>query len=109
LALAVLTLGTASDLEALDQLYETATLSTVQEDLGDIRIRRIAVDAEGLSRNLTGAVAWEVGFDNTSIQINPDKISPDTSHLLLRADATAPTSAELVTDVGSGKLWALHR
>lgn len=109
LALVVLALGTASDLEALDQLYETATLSTVQEGLGDIRINQIAIDTEGLSRNLTGAVAWEVGFDNTSIQISPDEISPDTSHLLLRADATAPPGAELVTDVGTGKLWALSR
>ncbi|MCY3851072.1 MAG: hypothetical protein OXF75_09785 [Acidimicrobiaceae bacterium] len=109
LAIGSLALGTASDLEALDQLYETAALSTVQEDLGDIRISHIAVDVEGLSRNLTGAVAWEVGFDNTSIQISTDKIHPNTSHLLLRADAAAPANAELVADVGSGKLWALPR
>lgn len=109
LAIGALALGTASDLEALDQLYETATLSTVQEDLGDIRISQIAVDTEGLSRNLTGAVAWEVGFDNTSILTSTDKIHPNTSHLLLRADATAPPTAELVTEVGTGKLWALSR
>ncbi len=109
LALAVLTFGTASDLEALDQLFETATLSTVQEALEDVQISRIAVDTEGLSPNLTGAVAWEVGFDNTSIDVSPDEISPDTSHLLLRADATAPAGAALVTDVGQGKLWALPR
>lgn len=107
LATVVLSLGTASDLEALDQLYETATLRTVQQDLGDIPISQIAVDVEGLSRNLTGAVAWEVGFDDTSIQISADRISPDTSHLLLRADAPAPPGAELLTDVGAGKLWAL--
>lgn len=109
LALAVLALGTASDLEALDQLFETATLSTVQEALDDVQISQIAVDTEGLSPNLTGAVAWEVGFDNTSIEVNPDEISPDTSHLLLRADATAPPGAAFVTDVGGGELWVLPR
>ena len=109
LALVVITLGTASDLEALDRLFETATLSTVQEALGDVQISQIAVDTEGLSPNLTGAVAWEVGFDNTSIGISPDEISSDTSHLLLRADATAPAGAALVTDVGQGKLWVLPR
>lgn len=109
LALVALTLGTASDLEALDQLFETATLSSVQAALEDVQVSHIAVDTEGLSANLTGAVAWEVGFDNTSIGISPDEISPDTSHLLLRADATAPVGAALVTDVGAGELWALPR
>ncbi len=107
LALVALSLGTASDLEALDQLFATATLSTVQEALDDVEISEIAVDTEGLSANLTGAVAWEVGFDHTSTQVSPDRISPDTSHLLLRADATAPPDAEFVTDVGAAKLWAL--
>ena len=109
LALVVITLGTASDLEALDQLFETAALSTVQEALADVQISRIAVDSEGLSPNLTGAVAWEVGFDNTSIGISPDEIAVGTSHLLLRADATAPAGAALVADVGQGRLWALPR
>ena len=108
-ALVVLALGTASDLEALDQLFETATLSTVQEALDDVEISHIAVDTAGLSPNLTGAVAWEVGFDNTSIETGPDEIGPDTSHLLLRADAPAPPGAEFITDVGDGKLWVLPR
>ncbi len=107
LALAALCLGTASDLEALDQLFATAALSSVQEALEDVEISQIAVDTPGLSVNLTGAVAWEVGFDDTSVEVAPDKISPETSHLLLRADATAPPGAQLVGDVGQGKLWAL--
>lgn len=109
LALAVLSLGTASDLEALDQLFATATLSTVQEALEDVEISEVVVDTAGLSPNLTGAVAWEVGFDHTSTGVGPDQISPDASHLLLRADAAAPPGAEFVTDVGAAKLWALHR
>lgn len=107
LAVAALTLGTASDLEALDQLFAAATLSTVQEALSDVEISGVAVDAAGLSPNLAGAVAWEVGFDRTSIRTSPERIDPDTSHLLLRADATAPPDAEFVTDVGAAKLWAL--
>ena len=109
LALVVLSLGTASNLEALDQLFATTTLSTVQEALDDVDIDRIAVDTRGLSVNLTGAVAWEVGFDNTSVETNPDEISPGTSHLLLRADATAPPGAVWVTDVDQARLWALPR
>ena len=109
LALVILALGTASDLEALDQLFETAALSTVQEALDDVEISHIAVDTAGLSPNLIGAVAWEVGFDNTSIETGADEIGPDTSHLLLRADAPAPPGAEFITDVGDGKLWVLPR
>ncbi len=105
----VLALGTASSLEALDQLFATATLSTVQEALDDVSITRIAVDVQGLSPNLTGAVAWEVGFENTSTGVSPDEISPDTSHLLLRADASAPFGARAVTGVGQATLWALPK
>ena len=107
LALAALSLGTASGLEALDQLFATATLSTVQEALEDVEISEIAVDVVGLSPNLTGAVAWEVGFDNTSTHVSTDQFSPSTSHLLLRTDAESPPDAEFVTDVGAARLWAL--
>lgn len=108
-AIVVLGVGTASNLETLDQLVSTATLSTVQHALADVEITGLAIDAQGLPRTLSGAVTWEVGFDNTSAMTSLGEVSADVSHLLLRVDATPPAQAELVAQVGEAELWALPR
>ncbi len=96
-------LGVVSGLESLDQLYASAAMGTVDEGLKGVGpIAEVFVDTDTVSPNLSNAVAWFVGFDNTVITA-----TPATTHILIPAEAIPPLGSIEVALLGSGTLWAL--
>lgn len=95
--------GAHSGLETLDQLHEFTAAGEIDERLdADLDVGGLQVDIATVSANLTNALAWEVGFDRTTIEL-----TPETTHVLMRPGATPPVGASLVAEFSLGTLWAL--
>ena len=96
-------LGVMSGLESLDQLYTGASMGMVEEGLGGVGpISEVFLDSETVAPNLTNAVAWFVGFDNTVLAA-----TPATTHILILAEATPPVGSIEVASLESAILWEL--
>lgn len=124
LGVAVLVLGIAiaSTLTTLEALYETATLNDVEKSFAEIEIERVAIDVRSLRPNLTGAVAYYVGFERASVDFDLSELGEpqpsadgnvgnqaEFTHLLRHFEAPAPTSARLEAVVRNANLWALRQ
>ena len=100
---AIVALGVASGIVGLDKLHDgniSGRTSGVIEVIGPVG--ELYVDAERVSPNLIAALAWEVGFDDTS-----KSLTAQTTHLLLPPDAPPPDGATLVLQLENGTVWAL--
>jgi hypothetical protein len=102
IAAAAITVAVLSGIETLDQLQQRSVMGQVQAALADADIAQITIDADRVPSNLAGAVAWEVGFDRASTELEVD-----TTHLLLPADAPAPIDATLLVEFVGGSIWSL--
>lgn len=100
----VVALGVASGLEGLDKLYDGNISGRTSGVFDDVEaVGELYVDTERVSPNLIAALAWEVGFDDTT------KLRTSaTTHLLLAPDAPPPAGATLVLQLESGTVWALR-
>ncbi len=99
------TLGVVSGLETLDQLHDGTLAGQLRDALADPDLEPIShltVELSGTSPNLVSALAWEVGLDNTSIEL-----VPATSHLLVPSGTSAPSGATLVAEFNGGTLWEM--
>ena len=95
--------GAHSGLGTLDELFDGTAAGQVAQRLDpDESIGEVFVDIETVSPNLTNAVAWEVGFDD-SVTTRTDR----TTHLLLAVDAEPPAGSTLVAEFDLGTLWRL--
>ncbi|MEM1335140.1 MAG: hypothetical protein AAGG08_16945, partial [Actinomycetota bacterium] len=96
-------LGAWSGDAALDNLFPGTAMGQVDAALpADEKIGEVWVDTSSVSPNLTNAIAWRVGFDNTTLVF-----TENTTHLLIPPGANAPGGAELVAEFGQGSLWRL--
>lgn len=99
----VVALGVASGLEGLDQLHDGNISGQTAGAFEDpSAVGELYVDVERVSPNLIAALAWEVGFDNTT-----SSLTPETTHLLLPPDAQPPAGSALVLQFERGAVWAL--
>ncbi|MEM7143202.1 MAG: hypothetical protein AAF548_19425 [Actinomycetota bacterium] len=92
-----------SGLDALDSLQQNSIVGQVQASpLDDEPIGVLVIDTDRVQPNLAAAVAYEVGLDRASADLEPG-----TTHLLLPADASPPDNARLVAEFVDGSVWAL--
>lgn len=99
----VVAVGVASGLESLDQLYDGNISGRTAGAFDDPdAIGELFVDAQRVSPNLIAALAWEVGFDDTT-----KSISAATTHMLLPPDGVAPQGSTIVLEFDHGTVWAV--
>jgi len=95
--------GVHSGLGTLDGLFDGATAGQVAQRLDpDEPIEELYVDVDGVSFNLTGAVAFAVGFDDTVTER-----TAATTHLLLPVGTPPPSGAVLAAEFDLGTLWRM--
>ena len=99
----IVALGVVSGLDGLDKLYDGNLGGRTSGVFDDAEaVGELYVDTERVSPNLIAALAWEVGFDDTT-----KSLTSATTHLLLAPDEPPPTGATLVLQFESGTVWAL--
>ncbi|MEM9520229.1 MAG: hypothetical protein AAGA37_12975 [Actinomycetota bacterium] len=87
----------------LDELYVNTPVGEVSTALPPTEvIGEVFLDTAAVSPNLTNAVAWEVGFDRSSITM-----TDATTHVLLAVATAPPANAVLVAEFADGSLWRL--
>jgi len=95
--------GAHSGDRVLDTLFPSTAIGEVDAGLPvDETIGELWVDTSTVSPNLTNALAWRVGFGETTLVINEG-----TTHWLIPPDAEPPARAELVAQFSQGSLWRL--
>ncbi|MCH1436445.1 MAG: hypothetical protein L7U56_12290, partial [Acidimicrobiales bacterium] len=66
-------------------------------------IDELFVDISRLSPNLSNALAWEVGFDRTVLEV-----TSATTHLLTAPDTEPPRDGVMVAEFAGGTLWRIR-
>lgn len=88
----------------LDGLYANTPAAEVATNLPDDEvIDELFVDISRLSPNLSNALAWEVGFDRTVLEV-----TSVTTHRLTATDAEPPRDGVMVAEFAGGTLWRVR-
>jgi len=88
----------------LDGLYVNTPAAEVATNLPDDEvIDELFVDISRLSPNLSNALAWEVAFDRTVLEV-----TSVTTHLLTATDTEPPQDGVMVAEFAGGTLWRVR-
>jgi len=95
--------GMLSGLRSLDQLYEGRMIGRIEATGVDLdEVGGLHIDLGSASSYLASAMAFEVGFEETSLTR-----SEHTTHVLLGPGAEPPPGASAVVEFEEGTLWLL--